>query len=200
MTYELRKKNIWDVKRQQGKFVREQEEGIIPSEDQVQDMIDEAVAERVAGDIDAFIDRSITEIESNATSVGTYGLAGCVALTTAVFPLATSVGEAGVGYCPALTTADFSSITNIGNMAFYGCSALTALILRKADAICTLGNMMPFDNSPIETGTGYIYVPSALVDTYKADSVWSTFANQFRALEDYTVDGTITGELDPDKI
>lgn len=39
-----------------------------------------------------------------------------------------------------------------------------------------------------------------LVDTYKADTNWSTYAAQFRALEDYTVDGTITGELDESKI
>lgn len=50
------------------------------------------------------------------------------------------------------------------------------------------------------SGTGYIYVPRALVDTYKAATNWSTIADQFRALEDYTVDGTITGELDESKI
>jgi hypothetical protein len=52
----------------------------------------------------------------------------------------------------------------------------------------------------IEKGTGYIYVPADLVDSYKAATNWSTFAAQFRALEDYTVDGTITGELDITKI
>lgn len=40
----------------------------------------------------------------------------------------------------------------------------------------------------------------ALVDSYKAATNWSTYATQFRALEDYTVDGTITGELDSTKI
>jgi hypothetical protein len=29
---------------------------------------------------------------------------------------------------------------------------------------------------------------------------WTTFSAQFRALEDYTVDGTTTGELDESKI
>lgn len=45
-----------------------------------------------------------------------------------------------------------------------------------------------------------IYVPAALIDSYKAATNWSAYANQFRALEDYTVDGTITGELDESKI
>lgn len=48
---------------------------------------------------------------------------------------------------------------------------------------------------------GYIYIPRALVgDIYKYAANWSVFAAQFRSLEDYTVDGTITGELDESKI
>jgi hypothetical protein len=39
-----------------------------------------------------------------------------------------------------------------------------------------------------------------LVDEYKAATNWSTYAGRIRALEDYTVDGTITGELDESKI
>jgi hypothetical protein len=37
----------------------------------------------------------------------------------------------------------------------------------------------------IEDGTGYIYVPSALVETYKTASNWVTYAAQIRAIEDY---------------
>ena len=49
-------------------------------------------------------------------------------------------------------------------------------------------------------GTCYIYVPSSLIEQYKSDREWSKITNQIRALEDYTVDGTITGELDERKI
>lgn len=78
---------------------------------------------------------------------------------------------------------------------------LTALILRSTK-LCKIGMGITnlFHGSPISSGTGYIYVPSALVDSYKADSKWSQYADQFRALEDYTVDGTVTGELDSSKI
>ena len=60
--------------------------------------------------------------------------------------------------------------------------------------------------NPTGAKDGYIYVPRALLsDTdetkdYRRATNWSTFATQFRALEDYTVDGTTTGELDPNKI
>lgn len=32
---------------------------------------------------------------------------------------------------------------------------------------------------------GYIYVPAALIDEYKTATNWATFADQFRAIEDY---------------
>ena len=54
--------------------------------------------------------------------------------------------------------------------------------------------MIP-SNCPIGQGTGYIYVPSALVNTYKSANYWSTYANQIRAIEDYSNDGTADGDL-----
>ena len=101
--------------------------------------------------------------------------------------------------CIKLSKADFPSLTNITNCMFQGCDKLKTLILRNS-AVCTLENTSAFNRTAISNGTGYIYVPSALVDSYKAATNWSTFADQFRALEDYTVDGTITGELDETKI
>jgi hypothetical protein len=80
------------------------------------------------------------------------------------------------------------------------CSKFTTLILRNTTQIVTLNKTNAFADTPIASGTGYIYVPSALVDSYKAATNWSSYANQFRALEDYTVDGTTTGELDSTKI
>ena len=111
----------------------------------------------------SIVDRSITEIADNlVTSIGQYAFYGC----------------------SALTAADFPMVTSIGGRAFYGCSHLTNLILRSS-TMCNLPSTNAFTNTPIASGTGYIYVPRALVDSYKAASNWSTFANQFRAIEDY---------------
>ena len=135
-----------------------------------------AEIEAGGGDIDALIDRSITEISSSsATSIGSYAFYSCIALTTADFPVATSIGSS----------------------AFRMCSKLKSLLLR-GNNVCTL-NKNVFVSTPISSGTGYIYVPSALIEQYKTANNWSTYASRFRALEDYTVDGTITGELDPAK-
>ena len=105
------------------------------------------------------------------------------------------------GGCTAITKIDLGRVGSItGYGVFMKCTSLKALILRQTDAICTLTSNTAFNNSSIASGTGYIYVPSALIEEYKAATNWSTYAAQFRALEDYTVDGTITGELDSTKI
>ena len=133
------------------------------------------------------------------TSVGTKAFRYCSKLTAVNFPLLTSVGTTVFEYCGKLTTVDFPLLTSIGSGAFKSCSVLTTLILRSS-TLCTLSNTNAFTSTPIASGTGYIYVPRALVDSYKSATNWSTYASQFRALEDYTVDGTTTGALDETKI
>lgn len=133
------------------------------------------------------------------TSPGNSLFYGCSALTTVDLSAATRVGSDTFNGCSALTTVDLPAAKSIASKAFYGCSKLTALILRSA-TMATLSNGNAFTGTPIMNSTGYIYVPRALLDSYQAASNWSTFANQFRALEDYTVDGTTTGALDESKI
>ena len=134
------------------------------------------------------------------TRIGHHAFCNCKVLATADFPLVTSIGANAFYMCSKLTTMDYPLITSIGNYAFYNCTNLTALILRNTDNVCTLSNTNAFTSTPIKSGTGYIYVPSALVADYQKATNWLTYSAQFRALEDYTVDGTITGALDPEKI
>ena len=149
--------------------------------------------------LDALIDRSITEISSSsATSIGSYAFYSCSSLTTVDFPVATSIGTSAFQNCSSLTTANFPVATSIRTSAFQYCRSLKSLLLRN-NKVCTLSNTSAFSSTPISSGTGYIYVPSSLIEQYKAATNWSTYAARFRALEDYTVDGTITGELDPAK-
>lgn len=86
--------------------------------------------------------------------------------------------------CTQLTRVDFSAVTNIGDRAFQGCSNLNTLILRS-NTLCTIkGNA--FLTSAIYNESGYVYVPAALVDAYKADTTWNDYyATKFRAIEDY---------------
>lgn len=84
-----------------------------------------------------------------------------------------------------LTKIDLlENVSTIGESAFASCSALTALILRRQSAIVSAGETVlgTISSSGV---SWYIYVPSALLATYQANENWSTYAAQFRAIEDY---------------
>jgi len=51
-------------------------------------------------------------------------------------------------------------------------------------------------STPIGSGNGHIYVPKELVEDYKADTNWSTYASFIRPMEDYATDKA----LDKDSI
>ncbi len=206
------------------------------------------------GDVDALIERTATDITSNATIIGDNTFSYYRTLITADFPLATTVDKNGFYCCSGLETLNLPKVKSIGYNSCNGCSALEtvylpecemidysgfsgckalekidlpcvtemgsyafrygyslkAVIMRKA-ALCSVGSS-PFIDCYHILGTvnetynpngakdGYIYVPSAVIEEYKTTVPWSSYADQFRALEDYTVDGTTTGALDESKI
>ena len=117
---------------------------------------------------------------------------GLASVRSVNFTGVTSVGNHAFVLCSNLEKADFYKVESFGDGAFYNAKALKTLIIRT-QTMCTMTNprsMFGYKigadyRGPIALGTGYIYVPSALVDTYKADTKWSKFAAQFRAIEDY---------------
>lgn len=76
-----------------------------------------------------------------------------------------------------------SSIEHIRDWVFYGCTALTSFVSRAATPP-TLGSNS-FTETPIASGTGYIYVPDASVETYRTASNWSTYASRIKPLSEY---------------
>jgi hypothetical protein len=111
----------------------------------------------------------------------------------------THLGIYSMGYKYRIQVLDFPALTNIDRYALSWAENLHTLILR-GNVVCTLVATNGIEWTKIAIGTGYIYVPAALKAQYTQATNWSTYAAQFRALEDYTVDGTIWGDLDPNKI
>ena len=120
----------------------------------------------------------------NVTSIGDYAFRFCKALTSIDLPNVTSIETYAFTNCTSLTSIDCHNITSISNCSLAACTKLTTVIIRT-NKVCTLNSTSTFDDTPIANGTGYIYVPSTLVDSYKAHSKWKTYANQIRAIEDY---------------
>lgn len=123
---------------------------------------------------------------------------GCSALTNVYIPSVTSIGGQCFRGCTSLTCVDLPAVNSFSDNVFYGATGLTALVIRRTVNVASLLISDALLNTPIASGTGYIYVPGTLLNTYKTATNWSIYADQFRKLEDWTVDGTVTGELDID--
>lgn len=168
--------------------------------------------------LDAAICPNVTEVEGSAFRgctalaeisfpVATVLWAGafraCSSLQLAIFPAVETVSDAVFYDCTNLVYLDFHVVKSFGITAFNRCSSMVALVLRNTEAMATLSHTSDMLGSSFWSGSGYIYVPRALLETYRADSLWIAAVastDQIQPLEDYTVDGTVTGPLDPDKV
>ena len=162
---------------------------------------------------DGFINRTISGAYSNnrVTVVGQYAFGNCDLLTEADFPLVTDVANYAFRGCAKLASINFPLVKTVGNYGFYqcnvtrvdfpaltrlgayglgGCANLEALIIRSQTLASMTANT-GLQGTKIASGTGYIYVPRALLsDTdknkdYRRATNWSAHAAQFRAIEDY---------------
>ena len=150
---------------------------------------------------DIILNRSVTNYSDNtATAIGNCAFTKCTALTSVITPAVTIVDKGAFSSCSALKKIDFTAVTSFPGSSFTGCSNLDTLIIRNTANVPKAVVTTLLNGTKIASGAGYIYVPAALLDSYKAATNWSKYASQYRALEDYTVDGTVTGELDPNKI
>lgn len=157
----------------------------------------------------------------NVTLLGSDCFVNCTALTMLEFPniagellqysylIGNCGGGDGYGNNPSKTYLKLPRVTKMGTYAIvkfspmvaefslpvtfsasafgYGCCGY--LVLRGETLSTALG-------SPFSGGIrNDILAPRSLIDSYKVATNWSNYADQFKAIEDYTVDGTTTGEF-----
>lgn len=102
----------------------------------------------------------------------------------------------------------YTQYTSNSSSMFEDCVKLKAVIIRSfgdkyilnsntfTNAYYMLGTYHYLDN-PNSDHDGYIYCPREYISILQNETNWSKL--QFRALEDYTLDGTTTGEFDDEK-
>ncbi len=159
----------------------------------------------------AFSGTGLTNVHlANATQLYPAAFADCPALRKVVLPMVT---DAGVSANPwdavrtfensPLQIADFSQPVYFRMWVFDQPTYFECLILRST-AMSTATSSQVF-RAGIKNGA-YIYVPKTMDDgtdgiaAYEAATNWSAHAGKYRYIEDYTVDGTLTGEIDMTKI
>ena len=121
---------------------------------------------------------SLTSVSfPNVTSIEYDAFSSCSKLTSVSFPVATSIGEWAFSSCSDLTSVSFPKATSINKYAFNSCSALTTLYIgTESNTVCTLSNTNAIPSSVTD-----IYVPKALVNSYKTASVWKYIADKIKA-------------------
>ena len=148
----------------------------------------------MTGSVGVYAFRSCTSLTSLTLpagmtgSVGVYAFSSCSKLTSITLPagMTGSIGNDAFSNCSSLTSITLpAGVASIGTQTFYG-SALTQLVIQRTAGVVTLASANAFGNSGITATTGDIYVPDALVGTYKTAANWSTFAGRIKPLSDYT--------------
>jgi hypothetical protein len=118
------------------------------------------------------------------TTISAYSFYNCTTLEDVNFQCLTEIPTNGFREYGGVVRADFSVLRKIGSNGFYKCTKLETLIIRT-DSVCTVVSGTVWTGTPILAGTGFIYVPKALIEDYKVATNWSALATQFRAIEDY---------------
>lgn len=140
---------------------------------------------------------SLTTVDfPNLATIGQNSIYNCDNLVELCFPNVTSISGSGIDECDNLTTIDFWKKISCFQGPFPNNKKLTAVILRSTDGVSSVLYDLGWANT-FDSGLTYVYVPAALVDSYKEASVWKKYPDQIRALEDYTDDGTTTGKFVP---
>ena len=133
-------------------------------------------------DRDVFVNSGIQQADFPlVTTIGNACFNMAKNLASANLPLVTAL-PADAFRNSSIQTADFSAVTNINRTAFTDCRSLETLIIRTP-SVCVISDIsVALRGSKIAAGTGYIYVPDNLVESYKAATNWVALANQIKPI------------------
>lgn len=106
---------------------------------------------------------------------------------TLYVPELTQINAMGFYYQTALETVELSKLTLIDSSAFTNCTSLMALVMDIGDtaALPQLTNTSAFQNTPIASGYGYIYITDSREKELEAATNWSNFATKIKPLSAY---------------
>ena len=119
---------------------------------------------------------SLITIPNSVTSIGTAAFNGCYSLSPITIPdSVTSILQQAFSRCFSLSSITIpDSVTSIASSVFYTCSSVAFYDFSNHTSVPTLSNTNAFKNIAVDC---QIRVPASLVDTWKAATNWSTYAD-----------------------
>lgn len=131
----------------------------------------------------------LTSIPNSVSSIGSNCFNGCASITVKSLPSGITVLNNGIFYgCTGLTEMTiYGDITAVGNTVFGSCANLSKVVFQNITSVPSLTAASSFNNTLISSGSGYIYVPDSLVNSFKSASNWSTYASQIKGLSELEV-------------
>lgn len=127
-------------------------------------------------------DTSLVSVElASCTNVAYGALQNRTILESVSIPSCLSIGGVAFQNDLSLKNLKLEVCGSIGATAFKN-SGLTNLTLLRTESMCRT-NATAFEGTPLAAGSGHIYVPANMVDTYKSDSSWSALADYIEAWE-----------------
>lgn len=128
----------------------------------------------------------LKSLPNSLTSIGTNAFYICSKLEIKSIPSGVTVFEKNAfSMCSSITELTIEGdVTSIGTNVFNNCSKLEKIVFSNVTAVPTLSSTNSFNQTPIARETGYIYVPDALLDSFKTATNWSTYANQIKGVSE----------------
>lgn len=129
---------------------------------------------------------ALTKLPEGLASIGEYCFYGCTNLALTELPAnITIIQQYTFRGCKNLTEMTCkANIKTISSYSFTLCEKLSKLVLPNVTSVPTLSNRNALSGTSIANGTGYIYVPDNLVDSFKSASNWSTYASQIKGVSE----------------
>ena len=109
--------------------------------------------------------------------IGSNAFYYCNSLSQVNLPVCSYIGDMIFDSCGSLSQVSLPMCSYIGWYAFENCSSLSKITIGYS-SVCSLYDSNVFIGTPIESGTGSIYVPASLVDAYKSAENWSHLSSQ----------------------
>ncbi len=151
---------------------------------------------------DFYSGTGITSVDfTGVTEIGDYAFYNCVKLVECDLSKVTKIGDSSFEGCTGLVSVNLDSVITIADNAFKACTSLHTAVIGSS---CTSIGGRSFGNGDVTIevtfkGTtpptitdnsfgssskfaGKLYVPAASVDTYKAATNWTVYADKIQAI------------------